>query len=472
MREWQDEHIDEVFRSVLDEYEVIPPHTVWDGIKGHMAGKKRRVLWMRRMAAAAAVLLMILSGIWFLDDQKRERVPSPEMISESVSEDESTPVQTAPAMETLPAGALPEPSGEPETGTGETWMSETPAISPVLAQAEMVAKQPPPEESSHEYEAVPACLEPLLTLRLGSDVAAPREAVDFRLEGNNWLALTEKEDQIEWEPGMDFLKEEKSRWGIGGQFSPAYSYRHLTSGEGSEDLKRYYNRIEEGVFAFSGGINVNYQASEKWSVYTGLYYSQMGLVIGRVEEYTLAAMGWETPEIHRKMAEKFYLVDHSTGTVVSDNENIKIVNTPEDALYNSIIGRDPSQYTQEYLENVNAFIAQNYEFLEIPILVKYRLIDEKVGMNILGGVSTNFLVGNAASLYIEGVNYSSIRTSNVSTLNYSGTVGLGLDYEILPGLMFNVEPTFKYYLNTFSEKNLIRSHPYSVAVFSGVRFRF
>lgn len=467
MRARQDQHIDEVFRSALDDYEIRPPHTVWDGIEAHILRKKRRVLWIRRVAAAAAVLLLVFSGIWFLH-HKKEPIPSPEMISESVPAGESTPEKTKPAAETYPAQAAPEPSGETETGPGETPIQKTTDISPILARVEMAAKQPSMEEPSYEHDAVPAYVEPLLSLRLSSDVTAPQETVDFRSEGDHRLALTEKENEVEW----DFLKEERSRWGIGGQFSPAYSYRHLTSGEGSKDLKQYYNRIEEGVFAFSGGINVNYQASGKWTVYTGLYYSQMGLMIGGVEEYTLAAMGWETPEIHRKMAEKFYLVDHSTGTVFSDNDNIKIVNTPEDALYNSIIGRDPSQYTQEYLEQVNAFIAQNYEFLEIPLLVKYKVIDRKVGMNILGGVSTNFLVGNAASLYIEGVNYSSIRTSNVSTLNYSGAIGLGLDYEILPGLMFNVEPTFKYYLNTFSEKNLIGSHPYSVAVFSGVRFRF
>lgn len=467
MRARQDKHIDEVFRTVLDEYEVQPPHTVWDGVELHMIRKKRRVLWIRRVAAAAAVLLLVFSGFWFLHHEN-ESVPSTEMMAESPSAAESTPEKTKPAAETYPAQAASEPSGEAETGPAETPKQNTPAVSSIIARAEKAAKLPPLEKISFEQNAVPVYVAPLLSLRLSSDDTALQETIDFRLEKDNWLASTEKENQTEW----NFLKEERSRWGIGGQFSPVYSYRHLTSGEGSKDLKQYYNHIENGVFAFSGGINVNYQASGKWTLYTGLYYSQMGLVIGGVEEYTLASMGWETPEIHRKMAEKFYLVDHSTGTVVSDNDNIKIVNTPEDALYSSIIGRDPSQYTQEYLENINAFIAQNYEFIEIPLLVKYKVIDRKVGMNILGGFSTNFLVGNAASLYIEGVNYSSIRTSNVSTMNYSGAIGLGLDYEILPGLMFNVEPTFKYYLNTFSRKNLIGSHPYSMAFFSGVRFRF
>ncbi len=464
-------HIDRYFREGLAGYEPAPPEKVWGRIEGRLTRKKPAVFWLYRAAAAAAVLLLVVSSLWMLRRSPEPARETPLARNQEQIRQETTPAQTGPVESRKevaePARKIsrPLPVTAPASPT-QTGQELQPVSVPFPAATTENLLASVPERESPSAAAGP---EPMSLLALSSPVVAgPDERfglkrVDLRQQMNEALNTN-----LYYETPV----EKASRWEVGGQFSPVYSYRYLTSKQGNEDLKKYYDQIEEGVFAYSGGINLNYQASRKIMVYTGLYFSQMGLTINQVGEFTLSTMGWETSDIHRIIAEKFYLVDHSTGTIVSGNKNLKIVNNPEQAIYNSNFGRDPQGYTMESLENADAQILQNYEFLEIPLILRYRVVDSKVGMNLLGGVSTNFLVRNEASLFIDGINYSTITTSNVNSLNYSGTVGLGMDFEILPGLKFNVEPTFKYYLNTFSEKNLIGSHPYSVAVFSGVRYRF
>ncbi len=38
-------------------------------------------------------------------------------------------------------------------------------------------------------------------------------------------------------------------------------------------------------------------------------------------------------------------------------------------------------------------IVQNFEYLEIPMILRYRLIDRKLGFNVLGGLATQVSYG-------------------------------------------------------------------------------
>ncbi|MEP5830920.1 MAG: hypothetical protein ABJ300_11650, partial [Maribacter dokdonensis] len=61
--------------------------------------------------------------------------------------------------------------------------------------------------------------------------------------------------------------------------------------------------------------------------------------------------------------------------------------------------------------------------------------------------------------------------NNINDLNFSANMGLGLNYNFSQKVRFNVEPIFKYQLNTFSDVNGT-FRPYSVGVYSGLTFKF
>ena len=61
--------------------------------------------------------------------------------------------------------------------------------------------------------------------------------------------------------------------------------------------------------------------------------------------------------------------------------------------------------------------------------------------------------------------------NNINSVNFSTNLGLGLDYKFTPKLKFNVEPVFKYQLNTFSNTSG-SFNPYSLGVYSGFTLKF
>ncbi len=44
---------------------------------------------------------------------------------------------------------------------------------------------------------------------------------------------------------------------------------------------------------------------------------------------------------------------------------------------------------------------QYFDYLELPVTVKYKIIDRKLSFSFLGGVITNFLVNNGVQIETE-----------------------------------------------------------------------
>jgi hypothetical protein len=100
------------------------------------------------------------------------------------------------------------------------------------------------------------------------------------------------------------------------------------------------------------------------------------------------------------------------------------------------------------------------------------VIDRKIGFNFLGGLSTNLLVGSNAYYNENGNKVKIGETTDIKPFNYSSILGVGIFYTISKRLNINLEPTFRYYLNSINENSLIKSHPYSMGVFTGLSYYF
>jgi len=120
----------------------------------------------------------------------------------------------------------------------------------------------------------------------------------------------------------------------------------------------------------------------------------------------------------------------------------------------------------------NAQFTQNFDYLEIPMILRYTLIDSKFNVEMIGGFSSNLLVGNQT--YMEGSNYRSLvgKTMDMQTFNYSGTLGLGLKYGLSKRIFLNVEPRMKYFLNSLNSNSSVTYKPYTIGVFTGLSYQF
>jgi len=60
---------------------------------------------------------------------------------------------------------------------------------------------------------------------------------------------------------------------------------------------------------------------------------------------------------------------------------------------------DPAKANLQYMDNS---LRQNFSYLELPVIMRYKLIDKTIDFNVIGGLSSNVLVNNAVYTSMDG----------------------------------------------------------------------
>ena len=254
-------------------------------------------------------------------------------------------------------------------------------------------------------------------------------------------------------------KEEKKqdvaskRWSAGPNVAPVYFNGH---GKGSPVNSIFTPNSKSGNINFSYGVSVAYAVSKKLTIRSGINKVDYGY---DTEDVAFSS-SINALSSNGQLKSIDYAPTSETLTVSSKkvaSENFSTTNSALDVTAKSAT-RD-------------GYMSQQFGYLELPIEVNYALIDKKFGVNIIGGVSSLFLIDNAVSLTAGELTTEIGEANNINDLNFSANMGLGFNYKFSPKISFNLEPIFKYQLNTFSEVDGTFL-PYSIGVYSGLSFKF
>jgi len=262
-------------------------------------------------------------------------------------------------------------------------------------------------------------------------------------------------DEIEAQQDEELIAEAKgSKWSAGPSIAPVY---YNAIGEGSPVHSIFVPNSKSGDINLSYGLTVAYEISDRLSIRSGVHRVDFGYDTNDVEfSSSLQAAGdGQIDNIDYTLTSKT-LVVQSKANGISNT-----VAEPEAALLD-VAAQNPAR---------SGSMAQNFGYLEVPVELNYALVDRKFGINIIGGVSSLFLVDNAVTLSSDGLTTEMGEANNVNSVNFSTNVGFGVNYRFTSKLRFNVEPIFKYQLNTFSE-TAGNFQPFSVGVYSGLSFKF
>ena len=104
--------------------------------------------------------------------------------------------------------------------------------------------------------------------------------------------------------------------------------------------------------------------------------------------------------------------------------------------------------------------------------LRYNLLDKRFGIEVLGGVNAGFVVGNNAYIDNEYGKQNVGSTEDISTLNFSGTVGVGVNYMLGKHFSLAVEPRLNYYLSSINTNSEVVYRPYRIGIFTGVYYEF
>lgn len=221
-------------------------------------------------------------------------------------------------------------------------------------------------------------------------------------------------------------------------FAPIY---FSSFGDGSGIDAQYKDNTSSGNSSFSYGVKVAYQLSNKFSVQSGVNLINLGLTTNNIYVTPgVAVVGFSNISANPIFARS------------ADIATIKDKN---------IISED----------NSSGSLNQVFGYVEIPVEVKYNVTDGKFGINLVGGFSTLLL--NRDEVFVETNSFSqSLGSSNsLRSVNFSGNIGLDIDYSLYKNLFINVSPMFKMQTNTFS-KNSGSIQPYYLGVYTGLNYKF
>ncbi len=244
-----------------------------------------------------------------------------------------------------------------------------------------------------------------------------------------------------------------NRWAMGPSVAPVY---FDAVGQGSPIHSNFARNSKSGNLNLSYGLTVSYDISKKLSVRSGVH---------------MVDYGYDTNE-----------VVFSSSLTASTNELIDNINystasrslVVESKSTSNTFANDSPTAVSEFSGISNSFegsMVQQMGYLEVPFELNYALLDKKVGVNIIGGVSSLFLIDNSVSLVSDGLVTDVGEANNINDVNFSTNIGLGFNYEFAPNLQLNLEPIFKYQLNTFSE-TAGQFRPYTLGIYSGISFKF
>ena len=161
-----------------------------------------------------------------------------------------------------------------------------------------------------------------------------------------------------------------------------------------------------------------------------------------------------TPTDDRLLLRNVALKDESQGISFISVEGFNFAQIPS-VLSNQIIGS----------------IDQKLGFIEVPLEMEYELSDKKLGLRVLGGFSALFLNENEVYSSLNGATNLIGSATNINKTSFSANLGVGLDFKLSEKFKLNLEPTFKYQLNTFNNTSG-NFKPYFIGIYSGLSLKF
>ncbi|MGB7392949.1 MAG: hypothetical protein WA913_01010 [Pricia sp.] len=276
---------------------------------------------------------------------------------------------------------------------------------------------------------------------------ANKEKADESADINKKPLLEIFEEQSDNE---ELAETSRSRWSAGPSIAPVY---FNAMGEGSPIDPGFAANGKSGNTNFSYGLSVAYAVTDKLSVRSGIHKIDYGYDTNNVG-FSATSSAFSSGRLQN--------VDYSGGA-----ENLAVSDAATGA-------ESPNSAAPEF-SSLNATregtVAQQFGYLEVPVELDYTLINGKFGVNLLGGISSLFLIDNSVTLNSGDLSTNIGEASNLNDLNFSTNIGFGINYKVTPTIRLNVEPVFKYQLNTFSNA-AGDFRPYSIGIYSGLNFRF
>lgn len=244
--------------------------------------------------------------------------------------------------------------------------------------------------------------------------------------------------------------ENTNRWNLGAVAAPVY-YGDF-GGSGIDPS--FSDNSKSGEINFSYGVQVSYNVSPKIKVRTGV--SNVDL------SYNTDGIAFAASTTSRRI----------TGANFNENARDLKIGDARSVRRAIALQNDLFPENANTTRAINGTLQQRVGFVEIPVEAIYVVSDKRIGLQVVGGLSTLFLNNNEVFLNTADGFQNNLGSANgINDVSFTTNIGLGLDYKMTDKIKFNVEPSLKYQLNAFDE-SVGDFRPYFIGLYTGVSYRF
>lgn len=505
-------HIDQLFKEGFSGMDAAPPEDAWENIERALDKKSNdRVvpLWIR-LAGAAMVAALLGLGYFFQSGPIQES-PSNQVVDSdetpthidggsetqgnksSIQQHPTTADNKEPVAEYNAARPAKKSSDTKDSSAksndlkrnipdakNRTSSSEEFAVSsgnivrensrdeqsPVTRKQENII----PAESDVEQGYAAGRLQEIEnhTYKLtADDPILGRDKADKQPIGNDAMASNEKvqevdstitDKKLDLQEYADNQNDEKkdeqkssilnTRWYLSSSVSPVLAH---TIGGSSIDPQFADNPKNPGI-NLSYGVNLGYQISDKLTLRSGVMNTTMNYSTGDIA-YTVTTDG----------ENKFRAGQNGPINIV-----VRDASSRNASNGNDVDKEFPSSgNTSDYEGEIN----QQLSYIEVPMELDYKLLDNKFSLHLVGGFSTLFLNKNNIIITNGPDRFELGEDPTFNQLNFSLNTGFGVGYDLTRQLGVRVEPQFKYQIRA-QNNNPADFRPFTLGLHTGIFYRF
>ncbi|WP_067029768.1 outer membrane beta-barrel protein [Allomuricauda sp. CP2A] len=496
-------NLEQLFKEAFEGFQEVPDDKVWDSIEASLDKKKQKKrlvpLWWRLggVAAVLAVLFYIINPFENAQQQNEIIVTDTEthVVDPSIQENQTEKgrEEMDPSSINNNADGLVETSSKTEEGenqdaqgpmnpnqslTSRQQVAETDLVeknrtktqddlSPIQNTKEAAALAMSDKTVEEENLANPVSdNDKAIAQDLSQNSELQKQSVEDRQEQQKEEAVAineEREDEIEKKSIFDAIKEQEAeevvadntssgKWSVGPSVAPVYT---SASGKGSPIHSDFASNSKSGNLNLSYGLSVAYEIGKKLKIRSGVHRVNYGYDTNDVLFSSSSRIASNDKLDNINYSQK-------SETLVVQSKNSLPNNIPTDAFL---------ELSSNEIPVLDGKMVQQLGYIEVPVELNYAILDRKFGVDLIGGVSSLFLVDNSVLVESEGLVTEVGEATNANDVNFSANFGMGLNYDFSPKVQLSVEPVFKYQMNTFS-KTAGEFQPFSIGIYSGVSFKF
>lgn len=476
-------NIDRLFQEKFKNFEAHPSERVWAGIVKNQKKDNRRVipLWWKVGGIAAGLLLLFGLGTLLLPSDSTEATPlvNQDIITTQSETNQSVVKNSIDTREQQTTDQITITSNEQVIATTNLSQRNSQTKSNITTTSNASGlKSGKTSRSNSKINTSPLSSESngliaysdvnntttsstekkaTTTNQVTKDqkTIIGKEDKPSTVAANETVATKEK-DLVEEAKQIELSKEENtvaleeentnnSRWDVGAVAAPVY-YGDF-GGSGLD--KQFADNDKSGDVNLSYGVQVSYAVSPKLKIRTGVNNVDLS--------YNTNDISFSTNSLGRALRGVNY-ADNAKTIAIADNSTTQNNFNAEGAIPNIGV-------------TANGSLQQQLSYLEVPLEAVYVISDKRVGVSLVGGVSTLFLNNNEVILSSNEFSTNLGTASGVNEVSFTTNIGVGLDYKMTDKVIFNIEPSLKYQLNSF-DNTVVDFQPYYLGVYTGVRYKF